>query len=380
VVWAGFIPDFSSCFIYIIVLSRKTFNKNCKFSQEKLASLKRPSINGRVRAAMRIVPLLLLAFAVVSPASTPPSRLSHIYFLGNEYVRLEDWGRANGFQAQWTVWKEEIKLTSPNLSMVFNVDSRRMVLNGVSIWLSTPIAFRGGGAYIAPIDLSTSLNPVLFPTKYPAGKQIKTICLDPGHGGKDPGNREGRQQEKKYTLLLAQELKSALVKAGFNVVLTRSGDTYPERHERPEIARRYGADVFVSLHFNSADSVGAKSVEGVEVYCLTPSQAISTNVRGPTTGTGASAGNRFDAKNALLAYQLQRAIVRSVGAEDRGVRRARFEVLRLAEMPAVLIEGGFMTHPTESKNIYSSAYRQQMAQAITSGLLAYKKAVEQPAK
>ncbi|HMJ66678.1 MAG TPA: stalk domain-containing protein, partial [Candidatus Binatia bacterium] len=105
---------------------------------------------GRVRAAMRIVPLLLLAFAAVSPASTPPpSRLSHIYFLGNEYVRLDDWGRANGFQAQWTVWKEEIKLTSPNLSMVFNIDSRRMLLNGVSIWLSTPIAFRNGAAYVA---------------------------------------------------------------------------------------------------------------------------------------------------------------------------------------------------------------------------------------
>jgi len=136
----------------------------------------------------------------------------------------------------------------------------------------------------------------------------------------------------------------------------------------------------VSLHFNSADSVAAKSVQGIEVYCLTPSHATSTNTRGATTGTAASAGNRFDAKNALLAYQIQKAIVRSVGAEDRGVRRARFAVLRLAEMPAVLIEGGFMTHPTESKNIYSSAYRQQMAQAITSGLLAYKKTVEQSVK
>ena len=67
------------------------------------------------------------------------------------------------------------------------------------------------------------------------------------------------------------------------------------------------------------------------------------------------------------------------GAEDRGVRRARFAVLRYAEMPAVLVEAGFMTHPTESQKIYSSAYRKQLAQAITSGVLAYQKAVERPA-
>jgi N-acetylmuramoyl-L-alanine amidase len=340
--------------------------------------LKTPSGKGRVRTAMRTLAwfVLLLAQLPDARASSLPSRLSRTYFLGSEYVRLDDWARANGFQAQWTVWKEELKLNGPSTSILFNIDSRRILLNGVWIWLSTPIAFKNNAAYIAPIDLSTSLNPILFPGKYPVGKQVKTICLDPGHGGKDPGNREGREQEKKYTLLLAQELKSALGKAGFNVVLTRSSDAYPELNERPEFARKRGADVFVSLHFNSADSVAAKSVQGVEVYCLTPTHATSTNMRGATTGTGASAGNRFDAKNALLAYQIQRAIVRTVGAEDRGVRRARFAVLRLAEVPAVLIEAGFMTHPTEAKKIYSSAYRQQMAQAITTGLLAYKKAVE----
>ena len=73
-------------------------------------------------------------------------------------------------------------------------------------------------------------------------------------------------------------------------------------------------------------------------------------------------------------------MIRGVGAEDRGVRRARWAVLRSAEMPAVLIEAGFMTHPIESQKIYTAAYRQQMAQAITTGILAYKKAVEQPAK
>lgn len=322
------------------------------------------------------VALLLAGLCAGGYASSTPSRLSRISFLGTEYARIEDWARSHGFRTQWTVWKEELKVSSRYSTIVFNVDSRRATVNGVSVWLATPIALRNNIAYISPADLATSIDPILFPAKSARGEKITAICLDPGHGGKDPGNREGRQQEKKYTLLLAQEVKAALTRAGLKVVLTRTGDTYPELHERTAIARRRGADLFVSLHFNSADSVAARSVQGVEVYCLTPSRAASTNTREPGPAAGFQPGNRLDAKNVLLAYQIQRAMVRDLGAEDRGLRRARWAVLRAAEMPAVLVEAGFMTHPVESKNIYSSAHRQKMARAITAGILAYKKAVE----
>jgi N-acetylmuramoyl-L-alanine amidase len=321
------------------------------------------------------IALLLTGLATAFGAAAP-SRVSRIYFLGTEYVRVDDWARSLGFRTQWTVWKDELKVTGPSTTLLLNVDSRRVTINGVSVWLSTPIAFRNGTAYIAPGDLATSVNPVLAPAKDPPGKEITTICLDPGHGGKDPGNREGPYQEKKYTLLFAQEVRAALAKAGFKVVLTRTGDTYPELDERPALARRRGADLFVSLHFNSADSSAAPSVQGVEVYCLTPARANSTNSRGPGNEVGPQPGNRFDARNMLLAYHVQRAMIRGLGVEDRGVRRARWAVLRSADMPAVLIEAGFMTHPIESKKVYTAAYRQQMAQAITTAILAYKKAVE----
>ena len=323
------------------------------------------------------VSLLLVGFHPIFASSTqgPPGR---IFFLGSEYVNLQEWARSQGFQTQWTVWKDEVKITSPYSTLIFNVDSRRAVINGVSVWLSTAIAFRNGAAYISPDDLTTSINPVLFPSREPAGKSIRTVCLDPGHGGKDPGNREGKHQEKRYALLLAEETKAALTKAGFKVIMTRTGDTYPELEERPQWARNRGADLFLSLHFNSADSRAARSVQGVETYCMTPARASSTNTRGAGE-SGAAPGNRLDSKNMLLAYQVQRAMVRNLGAEDRGVRRARFAVLRYAQMPAVLVEAGFMTHPGESQKIYSSAYRKQLAQAITSGVLAYQKAVERPA-
>jgi N-acetylmuramoyl-L-alanine amidase len=326
--------------------------------------------------------LLLMAVLAMGPSGraihgSTPTRLPRTSFLGREYVRLDDWARAHGFRLQWTVRQEEVRLSSAFSTLIFNIDSRRAVVNGIAIWLSTPIALRNNAACIAPADLNTSIHPILFPSKNSAGDTISTICLDPGHGGKDPGNREGRQQEKRYTLLLAQDVKAALIKAGFRVTFTRERDVFIDLPRRADIARQRKADLLVSLHFNSADSSAARSVQGVEVYCMTPARASSTNTRGEGGASGSFPGNRLDSQNVLLAYQIQKAMVRGLDAEDRGVRRARFQVLREAQMPAVLVEAGFMTHPVESKKIYSSAYRQQMAQAITSGIVAYKKAVEQ---
>ena len=251
------------------------------------------------------------------------------------------------------------------------------MVNGVSVWLSTAIAFRNGAAYISPNDLTTSINPVLFPSREPAGKLIRTICLDPGHGGKDPGNREGKHQEKRYALLLAEETKAALTKAGFKVIMTRTGDTYPELEERPQWARNRGAGSVPepAFQFGGQPRGAIRAGRGDILHDTGASEFHEYARRGRER---CRAGNRLDSKNMLLAYQVQRAMVRNLGAEDRGVRRARFAVLRYAEMPAVLVEAGFMTHPSESQKIYSSAYRRQLAQAITSGVLAYQKAIERP--
>src|SRR5690349_11846861 len=214
------------------------------------------------------------------------------------------------------------------------------------------------------------------PPKNRPGAYIKSICLDPGHGGKDPGNCVGSNQEKKYTLLLAQELRAQLKRAGFKVSMTRSSDSFIELPTRPDLAKKSGADVFVSLHFNASGS-SQNSVQGAEVYCLTPAGAPSTNAQGEGSGAGLFAGNRFNEKNMFLAYQLQKSLTKGLGAEDRGVHRARFAVLRDAEMPAVLIEGGFMSHPSEGRKIFDASYRREMAKVIVNGLLAYKRQVEQ---
>ena len=97
---------------------------------------------------------------------------------------------------------------------------------------------------------------------------------------------------------------------------------------------------------------------------------------GAGAGSGASRGNRNDDENFLLAYHIQRSLRTALGVEDRGVRRARFAVLREASVPAVLVEAGFLSHPSERKKIITPDYRKQIASAVADGIMAYRKSVE----
>jgi N-acetylmuramoyl-L-alanine amidase len=253
------------------------------------------------------------------------------------------------------------------------LDSREAELNGVKICLSYPIILRNGSPCISQADLDTAIGPLLHPPRAAPGARIRNIVIDPGHGGKDPGEQNGSHKEKTYTLLLAQELRDQLNHSGFNASLTRTTDTFVELPDRPEIARRRNADLFISLHWNTLP--GNRSLRGAQTFCLTPAGASSSNAGGSLIGAGRSAGNRNNEKNILLAWCLQKSLLQIPGMEDRGVRRARYWVLREAVMPAVLIEGGFMSNHAESRRIYDPAYRREMARAIVEGVLNYQRAV-----
>jgi N-acetylmuramoyl-L-alanine amidase len=332
-----------------------------------------------IYAAMKIFPkrlaiLILLHFAISSHAGLSA------FINGQNYVPLADWARANDFHI--ALLNREIILTDKNSRLVFDVDSAQAEINGVNVRLSFPVANAKGLPLIAQFDLDKTVRPLLFPSRYAEPRKIATICLDPGHGGKDSGNRVGGgffgHNEKTYTLELALELRDQLRKLGFNVILTRNKDTYVELPARPAMANKAGADLFVSLHFN-ATATGRDEAEGPETYCITPVGATSSNARGDggefgsAIGAGPTTANRCENKSLLLAYQMEKSLVQNLNANDRGVRRARFAVLRDAAMPAILIEGGFMTHPPEAKKIYDASYRRQMATAIVKGILNYQK-------
>ena len=308
--------------------------------------------------------------AVAAPATT--SRLERVWLFGNEYVRLDRWASGSGLKFDPGARSREPRITGGGATLRFEADSSRVSVNGITVHLSSPLAVRNGIAYIPPVDLTSTIEPLLFPSA--ESRKVINICLDPGHGGTDPGFLSGKEKEKKYTLLLAKELGEQLSKAGFKVNYTRTSDTFVKLPSRPEAARKRGADLFVSLHFNSEGKSG-ESVKGVEVYCMTPARTSSTNARGVGADSSGYTGNRFDGKNVLLAYQVQKSLVTRLGLEDRGVRRARYAVLREAEMPAILIESGFLSNRAESQKIFDPAYRRQLARAIVDGIQDYKQLV-----
>jgi N-acetylmuramoyl-L-alanine amidase len=293
------------------------------------------------------------------------------------YVRLNEWARANVFSVRWLERDRTIELTREGTRLTFNVDSRsdarKAQIDGTQVWLAFPVLNQNGSVLISQTDLAETIAPVLAPRANPPGIKVKTICLDPGHGGNDPGYQVGSNDEKKYTLLLAQETRAELKAAGFNVVLTRTTDVKIPLEDRSAFARKKGADMFISLHFNASETA-RNEVKGTEIFCCTPAGATSTNARGEGD-TRWVVGNRHDERNMLLAYELQKSYANDLRVEDRGVKRARFEVLRESTVPSILIEGGFLSHPTEGKKITDPAYRKQMAHAIVQGVLAYKKAI-----
>jgi N-acetylmuramoyl-L-alanine amidase len=313
-----------------------------------------------------------LALASARAAGTPPARAQ---FLGREWVDLAGWARANAFALNWNRQSKVVQVTNRTARLIFSVDSQQTVINGVKVWLSLPLAVQGGRLYLSVLDLDTVVGPLLKPTRPKTVTKVRTIMLDPGHGGQDPGNQQGTMLEKRYTLLLAQQLRARLQAAGYKVVLTRTRDTFVDLPERAAMANRAKADLFLSLHFNATAADDA-TVRGIEVFCLTPNTAASTHSPRSAVSNQSLPGHRQAARSTLLAYQVQKSMMLRLGLTDRGVKRARFAVLRDLTMPGILIEGGFMSAPGEARKIADAAFRERLAGAILDGVQLYRRLVE----
>ncbi len=286
---------------------------------------------------------------------------------------LAAWGR--GLHLRPITSGEELLLTNRWTRMRFRKDSDRMSFNEVEFRLSDRISVEGGHFRVSQRDIDSLMAPLLTPPKR-TSRPIKRIAINAGHGGRDPGNMEGRRMEKNYTLDLAIDLARHLKAAGFQVVFIRSSDRFIALPDRATEANRANADLYVSLHFNGFDGPGNDAVQGLETYCLTPAGAPSSN---DAQRHGRMAGfdaNRFDRENVTLAHLVHRAILDQTPLADRGVRRARFKELTLLRMPGLLIEGGYMTHPGDTRLMDSKKSRDQLAAAIADGILRHKKLVE----
>jgi N-acetylmuramoyl-L-alanine amidase len=235
------------------------------------------------------------------------------------------------------------------------------------------------------------------PGPRPEPVALRSIVLDPGHGGHDPGATGPRGlQEKDLTLDIARRLAVVLQEElAVKVTLTRTRDVFVPLRERTTLANRQKADLFVSIHVNAARGASAS---GTETYFLS-SEATDNAARAAAAlenkvielEPGARGGSRdllrsilwdlaqseFQQESSRLAESLQDNLERALRQPSRGVKQAPFYVLGGAAMPAVLVEIGFISNAHEEERLQDEGYRDRIARALAAGLAAYKRRYDQ---
>jgi N-acetylmuramoyl-L-alanine amidase len=239
--------------------------------------------------------------------------------------------------------------------------------------------------------------PSLTPPVKPKRKSKHTVVIDAGHGGVDPGARGvSGAYEKHITLAMAKQVKQALQSTGrYNVILTRDRDIFIPLRERTAIARKAGADLFISLH---ADTFKDRRVSGASVYTLSErasskeAQALAERENKADLIAGVDLSSTADDLSFILLDMAQRdtknqssrfaeTLVRDLSRSSKVLRNphrfAGFAVLKAPDVPAVLIELGFLSNKTDEKSLRSKKHRAKLAQAIKTSINRYFNRVEE---
>ena len=191
----------------------------------------------------------------------------------------------------------------------------------------------------------------------------KIVYLDAGHGGYDPGASYFGISEKSLTLAIQSRVKAKLEAEGYQVVTTRTSDTYVDLADRSRAANDSESDIFVSIHINASGSSAAQGIETYyyQPYAEYPSRINATYHANPT---------RLSMSD-TLANAIQSSLINATGAQNQGVKRQTFAVLRETTAPAVLLELGFLSNPQEAARLNTSAYQETLANAIVAGIKRY---------
>jgi N-acetylmuramoyl-L-alanine amidase len=324
-------------------------------------------------AASPAVPLAPLALS--PPAATPATAMPAAPAIppGETWVPLSQWCQAKGLTAPYPVTvgsSAAFAVATPGGVLVLRPGSQSALWDGLDIRLGFAPEIIGGQPCVHTLDVQKTLDPLVSPCFLNNLGANPTVVIDPGHGGADCGTRSvlGEHCEKEYTLDWGRRLAFLLAGAGWRVSLTRTGDTEVAISNRIAFAEACHADLFLSLHFNSSAPNDRQA--GLETYCLTPTGMTSSVRRGYNDDPAlVFPNNAFDAENLQLAWRVHRALLQVNGGMDRGVRRARYlGVLRGQNRPAILVEGGYLSNPTEARRIADPAYRQKLAEAVARGV------------
>lgn len=292
---------------------------------------------------------------------------------GRDYVSVRGIQRFYHFD-QVSRSGDSVVLQNAKVQMTLKVGGNECLLNAVKFIFSHPIAASGDQVYVSRVDLLKLIDPVLRPTFIQNAGDFRTVVLDPGHGGKDPGATNPLGSEANYNVKVADLVKTQLESRGFKVVMTRDSNLYLSLQQRVDFANSVKENaIYVSIHFNSGNS----AARGIETFTLSPPGIPNYEHDFKEADLATRAGNEHDSANIALATSVHGSILRRLGPNtlDRGIKRARFSVLSGVRHPAILLEGGFMSHPSESRLIANPTYQATIASGLVDAIAKYRFAV-----
>ncbi len=289
---------------------------------------------------------------------------------GRDYVTFGNVAHFYQFP-EYTRVSHTVSLRKERTGIRAQAGTSDLYINGVRFFTDFPILSSTTDDLISAMDVSKIIEPIIRPTRVKNAHKIETVVLDPGHGGVDSGATNRWGAEKNFTLDVAQATRIELMQAGYKVEMTRASDRSIPLEERVQFANRFPHAVFVSIHFNTSGTA-----QGLESYALAPA-GVSSNAANEAaiSDTRWCAGNGQDEQNIALAAAIHANVLSRTSMYDRGVKHARFHVLRNVRVPAVLIECGFLSNLAEGQRIATSFFRNQVGTAIAQGVANYDAAI-----
>jgi N-acetylmuramoyl-L-alanine amidase len=290
---------------------------------------------------------------------------------GHDYLSVDNISKFYGLPAKVVPSGARIQPETANHPLEFVSGSREAMINGARSWLCFPVIEQSGNFLVSRTDLAKTIEPLVRPQRVPNVGKVQTVVLDPGHGGYDKGQVSRNGCEKDFALDVARRLRTILQAKGLRVIMTREGDYFVPLEVRAKIANSARNAIFVSIHFNGTND--DPNATGFEIFSFTPRGAPSTSDASVTSSSfNMQPGSTTDGESLALSACIYHSLIGHIPEYDRGIKRARFAVLRLTKVPAVLIEGGFLTDRGESKLIANKDWRGKLAAAIGVGIESYR--------
>jgi N-acetylmuramoyl-L-alanine amidase len=290
---------------------------------------------------------------------------------GSDYLSVENISQFYRLPAGIAGSGGKVEFETVKNPLEFVSGSRETMINGARSWLCFPVVEQDGKYLVSRTDVAKTIEPLVRPHRVPNAGKVQTVILDPGHGGYDRGQVSRYGYEKDFALDVARKLRPLLQAKGLRVIMTREGDYFVPLEVRAQIANAARDSIFVSIHFNATND--DPNATGFEIFSFTPRGAPSTSdIAVAPSALSSQPGSAVDAQSMALSACIYHSLLGHLPDYDRGIKRARFAVLRLTKVPAVLIEGGFLTEQGECKLIAQKDWRAKLAYAISVGIESYR--------